>query len=57
MIYSWPGQLHKLGQLIVVFGGDMAAAKIQTVKGLRVDFFAPAKKFYWALRVWIGGTA
>lgn len=34
-----------------VFGGEMAAAKIQTVKGLRVgDFFAPfAKKYYSSL--------
>ena len=39
-----------------VFGGEMATAKIQTAKGRRGDFFAPAKKYYSALMVWIVGT-
>ena len=39
------------GRLKAVFGGEMATAKIQTVKGLRVEiFFAPcAKKYYSSL--------
>jgi len=44
--------------LFPVFGGEMATAKIQTVKGLRVEIFrALCKKNYSTLvTVWIAGT-
>ena len=41
--------------LFPVFGGEMATAKIQTVKGGEWRFFAK-QKYYSALTVWIGGT-
>jgi len=36
--------------LFPVFGGEMATAKIHTVKGFRVEIFSPcAKKYYSSL--------
>ena len=45
--------------LFPVFGGEKAAAKIQTVKGLRVEIFSRCarKNTTRPLTVWIGGTA
>jgi hypothetical protein len=57
---EWSGR--KRGQdffiLFPVFGGKMATAKIQTVKGLRVEIFSrPVRKNTTRpLTVWIGGT-
>ena len=44
--------------LFPVFGGEMVTAKIQTVKGLRVEIFShPVRKNTTRpLTVWIGGT-
>ena len=44
--------------LFPVFGGEMATAKIQTVKGLRVEIFCALckKNTTRPLTVWIGGT-
>ena len=44
--------------LFPVFGGEMATAKIQTVKGLRVEIFSRPlqKNTTRPLTVWIGGT-
>jgi len=46
------------GRLKAVFGGEMATAKIQTVKGLRVEIFSrPLRKNTTRpLTVWIVGT-
>ena len=51
------GRIEKI--LFPVFGGEMAAAKIQTVKGLRVEIFSrPLRKNTTRpLTVWIVGTA
>ena len=45
--------------LFPVFGGEKAAAKIRTVKGLRVEIFSrPLRKNTTRpLTVWIAGTA
>ena len=45
---KWWSKRQSCQILFPVFGGEMATAKIQTVKGLRVgDFFAHfAKKYY-----------
>ena len=45
--------------LFPVFGGEKAAAKIRTVKGLRVEIFSRCarKNTTRPLTVWIGGTA
>ena len=54
--------LRKRGQdffiLFPVFGGEMATAKIQTVKGLRVEIFSRTlrKNTTRPLTVWIVGT-
>ena len=50
------GRIGKI--LFPVFGGEMAAAKIQTVKGLRVEIFSrPLRKNTTRpLTVWIVGT-
>ena len=44
--------------LFPVFGGEMATAKIQTVKGVRVEIFSRTlrKNTTRPLTVWIGGT-
>jgi len=44
--------------LFPVFGGEMATAKIQTVKGLRVEIFSRSlrKNTTRPLTVWIVGT-
>ena len=44
--------------LFPVFGGEMATAKIQTVKGLRVEIFSRTlrKNTTCPLTVWIVGT-
>ncbi len=44
--------------LFPVFGGEMATAKIQTVKGLRVEIFSRTlrKNTTRPLTVWIVGT-
>ncbi len=43
--------------LFPVFGSEMAAAKIQTVKGFRVVFLRPLQKnTTLPLTVWIVGT-
>lgn len=44
--------------LFPVFGGEKAAAKIQTVKGLRVEIFSRCarKNTTRLLTVWMGGT-
>ncbi|ERI76504.1 hypothetical protein CLOSYM_02588 [[Clostridium] symbiosum ATCC 14940] len=44
--------------LFPVFGGEMTTAKIQTVKGLRVEIFSRSlrKNTTRPLTVWIGGT-
>ena len=42
--------------LFPVFGGEMATAKIQTVKGSRVGIFCEAKNTTQPLTVWIVGT-
>lgn len=44
--------------LVPVFGGEMATAKIRTVKGFRVEIFSrPVRKNTTRpLTVWIGGT-
>ncbi|MEI3399711.1 MAG: hypothetical protein V8Q81_03690 [Christensenellales bacterium] len=44
--------------LFPVFGGEIRAAKIQTVKGLRVEFFSrrARKNTTRPLTVWIVGT-
>ena len=46
------------GRLEAVFGGEMATAKIQTVKGLRVEIFSRTlrKNTTRSLTVWIVGT-
>ena len=50
------GRILKI--LFPVFGGEMATAKIQTVKGLRVEIFSRTlrKNTTCPLTVWIGGT-
>ena len=53
-------KLTKTGGRIVKSCSPFSAAKWQRQKSrrsrVRVDFFAPAKKYYSALTVWIGGT-
>ena len=46
------------GRLKAVFGGEMATAKIQTVKGLRVEIFSRTlrKNTTRPLKVWIVGA-
>ena len=50
----------KAGGRVVKSCSPFSAAKWQRQKSrqsrVRVDFFAPAKKYYSALTVWIGGT-
>ena len=48
------GQERKI--LFPVFGGEMATAKIQPVKGLRVEIFCEAKNTTRPLTVWIVGA-
>jgi len=50
------GRIVKI--LFPVFGGEMATAKIQTVKGLRVEIFSRSlrKNTTRPLTVWIVGT-
>ena len=52
------GAKRACGRLEAVFGGEMATAKIQTVKGLRVEIFSRSlrKNTTRPLTVWIVGT-
>jgi len=55
---EWSGRKRRTGFFILfpVFGGEMATAKIQTVKGLRVEIFSRTlrKNTTRPLTVWIG---
>lgn len=57
---EWSGRKRRAGFFILfpVFGGEMATAKIQTVKGLRVEIFCALceKNTTRPLTVWTGGT-
>ena len=52
------GAKRACGRLEAVFGGEMTTAKIQTVKGLRVEIFSRSlrKNTTRPLTVWIVGT-
>jgi len=60
LLLEWSERKRGTGFFILfpVFGGEMATAKIQTVKGLRVEIFSrPVRKNTTRpLTAWIGGT-
>ena len=55
---KWWSKRQSCQILFPVFGGEMATAKIQTVKGLRVEIFSRTlrKNTTRPLTVWIVGT-